>query len=296
MSEEITTGFINSWADAVRLALQERGSKLRMAVSEDMYQGEGAQVVELVGQTEARRVTSKNTPMEPANASHKIPWVYPNDYDWMDFVNSFDKLRRATDPTSQYARNAALAMGRAMDDELISAFFGTMKHGKDGSSSEAFDTSKYQIPVNEGGSNSNLTVEKLRATREAMRGSHVELEFENLWVGIGSSQERSLLSESEYINLDYDERPVLANGQLKSFLGFNFIVSERFDTDSNGYRRVPIWAESGMHLGVWMDLNPNIHQREDLRGRPFQIDLMGTFGATRVEQGKVIEVLCDETA
>lgn len=296
MSEQITTGFIKSWADAVRLALQERGSKFRSTVSEATYVGEGAQVVEQIGQTEARRVTSKNVPMAPANATHKIPWVYPGDWEWMDFVNSFDKLRRATDPTSTYARNAALAMGRAMDDELIAAFFGDMKHGKDGSSSETFDTAKYRIPVNEGGANSNLTVEKLRATREAMRGAKVELEFENLWVAIGESQERSLLSQSEYINLDFDVRPVLKDGHLKSFLGFNFIVSTRLSKDASNYRRVPVWAESGMHLGVWMDLNPNIHQRLDLTGRPFQIDLMGTFGATRVEQGKVVEILCDETA
>ena len=44
----------------------------------------------------------------------------PKSYDWGDMVDNSDKLRMLIDPASPYAVNAAYAMGRAMDDLIIS--------------------------------------------------------------------------------------------------------------------------------------------------------------------------------
>ena len=56
--------------------------------------------------------------------------------------------------------------------------------------------------------------------------------------------------------------------------------------------QVPVYAKSGMHLGVWNDIQNTIGQREDIRGRPFQLYSLGTFGATRIEEKKVVRVWC----
>jgi len=50
---------------------------------------------------------------------------------------------------------------------------------------------------------------------------------------------------------------------------------------------VPAWAKSGMHLGLWNDVQTSISRRNDLRGEPWQSYVTASFGATRLEENKV---------
>ena len=43
------------------------------------------------------------------------------DYEYADLIDKQDQVRTLIDPTSSYAQAAAFALGRAMDDEIISA-------------------------------------------------------------------------------------------------------------------------------------------------------------------------------
>jgi hypothetical protein len=47
-----------------------------------------------------------------------------------------------------------------------------------------------------------------------------------------------------------------------------------------------------MHLGMWNDISADISQRKDLGGLPYQVYLYGTFGATRLEEKRVVQVPC----
>ena len=42
-------------------------------------------------------------------------------YEWAALIDDADKVRMVVDPTSSYARAAAAAIGRAMDDVVIDA-------------------------------------------------------------------------------------------------------------------------------------------------------------------------------
>ena len=48
-----------------------------------------------------------------------------------------------------------------------------------------------------------------------------------------------------------------------------------------------------MHLGMWNDINARITERDD-KSYATQVYLAGTFGATRLMEGKVVQVLCDD--
>ena len=52
------------------------------------------------------------------------------DYEYADLIDNQDKIRTLIDPTSSYALAAAYAIGRAMDDEIISAVSGTAFTGE----------------------------------------------------------------------------------------------------------------------------------------------------------------------
>jgi hypothetical protein len=56
--------------------------------------------------------------------------------------------------------------------------------------------------------------------------------------------------------------------------------------------RVAAYVKSGLCLGMWNDITTDVSQRKDLAGLPMQVYVYGTFGATRVEAGKIIEIIC----
>ena len=52
---------------------------------------------------------------------HSRRMVTQTEYEWADLIDDADKVQMLIDPTSTYARAAAAAMSRAIDDELIAA-------------------------------------------------------------------------------------------------------------------------------------------------------------------------------
>lgn len=291
MSVYVTTHFVQQYADNVQLLLQQRGSKLRMAVTEGTYTGKSAKVVEQVGKVTAQKRTSRHADTPLISTPADARWVFPVDYEWADLVDDQDKLRMLIDPTSSYAINGAYALGRGMDEEIITSFFGDSKTGENGSTTTSFPSGNQVLTTV--GSTTGMNVAKLRAAKKILMANEVDIDNDPLFVAITAAQHDDLLAETQAISLDYNTRPVLVDGRITSFMGFNFIHTELLDTDSSAYRRCPCWAKSGMHLGVWGEITTKISERAD-KSYATQVYVAGTFGATRLEEGKVVEIKCAE--
>lgn len=294
MSVNIPNHFAQQFATNVQLLLQQKDSRLRSLVTDGQYIGEQASPVDQIDAVEMQAVTGRFEAMPRVDADTARRWVTPEDFDLPQMIDSFDKLRLLTDPQSKYVENAVNAAKRKMDGVIIKNFFAAAKTGKSGSSTTALPSSQV-VAVNQGASsNVGLTVAKLREARRILRANEVDLDMDPITAVISSKQEDNLLAEAQVISLDFNDRPVLVDGRLKSFLGINFVPSERLQVDGNSYRRVPIFAKSGMHLGIWNDITTDISQRKDIRGLPFQAYVYMTIGATRLEEKKVVEVKCAE--
>ncbi len=295
MSQNVPTHYAQEYASTIGLLLQQRGSRLRDTVMFHPITGaKAASVIDQIGKVEATKRTTRYPTLTPADTPTDRPWVYPSDYDWNDLVDSIDKLRMVTDPTSSYAVNGAYAMGRAQDREIISAFFGDRKTGEAGGTTTSFSAT-YQIAVNFASSgNVGLTVAKMREAKRLMMAAEVDLENDPLTMGVTAKQHDNLLAEVQVISLDFNEKPVMVEGKIDRFLGFNLKHTELLSTDTNSYRRVPAYAKSGVVLAMWNDITTDISQRKDLAGLPFQVYVYGTFGATRTEEGRVVEIKCAE--
>jgi hypothetical protein len=294
MSFEITTHFVQQYTTNVQLLLQQKGSKLRGAVTVGSYTGKAAKAIEQVGPVTAQKrvVRHGDTPLisTPADAR----WVFPTDYEWADLIDQQDKLRMLIDPASSYALNGAYALGRAMDDEIIAAFFGVSKTGENGSTNTSFDSANQQVAVATGSTGATgLNISKLREAKKILMANEVDIDNDPLFVIITAEQHDDLLNEAQAISLDYNTRPVLVDGKITAFMGFNFIHTERLGVDGSSYRRVPAFAKSGMHMGLFDDVSTMISERAD-KGYATQVYVKGTFGATRTEEGKVVEILCAE--
>lgn len=295
MSDQVPVHYAQEYASTIDLLLQQRGSRLRDTVSYKQITGaKAAAVVDQIGSVEAVKRTGRYTPIVPINTPTDRPWVYPSDYDWNDMIDTIDKLRTITDPTSSYAINGAYAMGRAQDREIIAAYFADRKTGESGGTTTSFLAANV-VAVNFAASgNVGLTVAKLREAKRIMLAAEVDIENDPLSLPVTAKQHDNLLAEIQVISLDFNEKPVLAEGNITRFLGFNFKHTELLAVDANAYRRVPAYAKSGMYLAMWNDITTDVSVRKDLQGLPTQVYVYGTFGATRIEEKKVVEIKCAE--
>lgn len=295
MSDQIPTHYAQQYADTIQLLLQQAGSRLASTVFPKSVTGaKAAVVVDQIGKVEATKRTTRYPPLAPADTPADRPWVYPSDYDWNDLIDSIDKLRLLTDPQSAYVQNGRNALGRAQDREIIAAFFGDMKTGENGGTTTTFPAG-YVVAVNFGAAgNVGLTVAKLREAKRLLMAADVDIETEELTLGVTAKQHDNMLAEIQVISTDFNEKPVLVEGKITRFLGFNFKHTELLATDVSAYRRNPAYCKSGMCLATWNGISADVSQRKDLAGLPIQVYVFGTFGSTRVENGKVIEIKCAE--
>jgi len=295
MSDQIPTHYAQEYASTIDLLLQQKGSRLRDSVSFKQITGaKAAVVVDQIGAVDAVKRTGRYAPIVPINTPTDRPWVYPSDYDWNDMIDSIDKLRTITDPTSTYAINGTYAMGRAQDKEIINGFFADRKTGETGATTVTFPAGQV-VAVNFAASGAvGLTVAKLREAKRLLMAAEVDLDNDPITLVVTSKQHDNLLAEVQVISLDFNEKPVMAEGLVTRFLGFNFKRTELLQLDTNSYRRAPAYAKSGMYLAMWNDITTDISQRKDLQGIPTQVYVYGTFGSTRIEDKKVIEIKCSE--
>lgn len=293
MSLNIPDHYVISFTTNIELLLQIKGSKLRGTVTEGHYVGKQAAVVDQIGSVEMSQVTSRFAPIVFSDANVDRRWVVPTDWDLAQRIDSFDKLRLLTDPESSYTQNAVFSAGRRMDRTVIQAFQATAKTGEQGGTNTSF-TAANEVDVAVGGANSRLNVAKLLEVKEKMMANFVDFDMEEAYVGLTAKDNTSLLNEVQITSAQFNgqDRPVLKDGKVDSFLGFRFIPCELIESAAAGTNEVtvPVWVKSGMHLGIWNDIQNTPSRRMDLKGHPYQIYTQATFGATRTQENKVYAI------
>ena len=302
MSINITQLQVQQYANTIQLLLQQKGSKLAQAVMTGSHVGKQASPVDQIGAIAANRVTSRFAPMPRVDASVDRRWVFPVDYDVPQLLDTYDRLRLLNDPTSALVQSAMYSLGRAKDDEIIDAFFGNSKTGENASTTVSFGTTLtssngQNVAVAHGAAGATgLTVAKLIEAKRQLMANEVDLDSDPITAVITSKQHGNLLNEIQVVSKDFNETPVLVEGRVTRYLGINFLTCERLKTgtdDAAGTSTmVPMFSRSGMYLGMWNDIQASISQRNDIQGEPWQAYAKGTFGATRLEEKKIVRIWC----
>ena len=291
MSNQITTAFVQQYSSNVQMLSQQMGSYLRGAVDVESVVGKNA-FFDQVGKTTAVLRTSRHSDTPQVDTPHSRRRVSLADYEWADLIDNADKVRLLIDPTSSYAKAAAAAMGRAMDDVIIAALGGTSYTGETGSTSVTLPSG--QKPYSGSNQTTGLTVDKLLAAKKILDLADVDPSLPRFIV-CGPTQISDLLNETEVTSSDFNTVKALAMGQLDSFLGFKFIVSNRlkFDATNTDDRLVYAFTSDAIKLAVGQDVLARIDERAD-KSYSTQVYYAMSIGATRMEEEKVVEIACDE--
>lgn len=301
MSENLLQLFTTQFSTNLELKLQQSGSKLRGKVLEGTHVGKQASPMNQIGAIALKAPAGRFAPKNRTDADFTRRWVFPQDGEIDQLIDSFDELKTIVDPKSQYVSNAANAVGRGWDDCIILNATASAQVGTDanGLTAETFDTTKYQIAVNFNSSAaSGLTVDKLIETKRIATKYHNDLDVESITLVIGSQQEADLLRQAQVVSTEFNDKPVLVDGRVRRFLGFDIVTSERlpYSRGAANQRGVLAFVKSGMYLGMWKDQTNSITIRNDLSGQPWDLYTSVSFGATRTQPGKLFEILCADTS
>ena len=280
----ITEAMVKQFGANVEFLVQQKGSRLRSAVRvETGIVGEDA-FFEQLADTAAVKKTTRNADTPLVKSDHRRRRVSMFDFEWADLVDKQDKLKLIIDPENAYAINAAWAMGRAIDDEIILSFNASASTGKTGSTSTPLPSSQQVLPAATG-----LTVDKLRQAKEILDSADVDPD-EARFIVVAPAQMTDLLETTEVTSSDFNTVRALVQGQLDTFLGFKFITSNRLPANSTADGRLNFaWAMNGMLLAVAQDLQTRIEQRAD-KSFANQVYLSLGIGTTRMQEEKVVEI------
>lgn len=287
MSIEVTTAFVQQYSANVQMLSQQKGSLLRDAVRTESMTGKNA-FFDQVGKATAQKRTTRHADTPQIDTPHARRRVTLVDYEYADLIDEQDKVKMLIDPTSAYAQAAAFALGRAMDDEIISAALGTAFTGETGSTSTALPAGQQ---IANGGA--DLTVAKLRTAKKTLDLASVDPSIPR-YIAVGPDQIEALLGDTNVTSSDFNTVKALVQGEVNQFMGFNFITSNRLSKAGN-IRSCFAWAEDGLALAIGKDVMARIDERSD-KGYATQVYYCMSIGSTRMEEEKVVQIDCDESA
>ena len=287
MSSQITTAFVNQFSSNVTMLSQQMGSLLRNTVDVETINGEKA-FFDQVGSAAAVQRTTRNADTPIMETPHARRMVSLKDFEYADLVDDQDKIRMLIDPTSTYARAAAAAMGRAMDDEIIAAFNANALTGKTGATSTALPSSQ-QIAHGSAG----LTIAKLVEAKQKLDEQSVDPSIRR-YIACSPKQISDLLNNTTVTSADFNTVRALATGTISEFVGFTFIVTNRLQVDGSSNRLVYAWAQDGIKMAIGKEPTARIEERAD-KSYSTQVYYCSSFAATRMEEDKVVEIACQES-
>lgn len=290
MSNQITTAFVQQYSSNVQMLSQQMGSVLRGVVDVESVTGKSS-FFDQVGKTTAVVRSSRHADTPQIDTPHSRRRVTLADYEWADLIDNADKVRLLIDPTSSYAKAAAAAMGRAMDDVIIAALGGTAYTGETGSTSVALPAAQkpYSSSQTDG-----LTITKLLEAKRLLDAADVDPSLQRYLV-CGPKQIGDLLGTTQVTSSDFNTVKALAQGQVDSFLGFQFIVTNRLKLDATNTddRLAYAFTADAIKLAIGQDVLARIDERAD-KSYSTQVYYAMSIGATRMEEEKVVEIACDE--
>jgi len=286
MSFQITTAFVNQFGANIDLLSQQKDSRFMGKVRMESQTGEIG-FYEQIGATAAVERTSRHGDTPRVDTPHARRSVTMQTFEWADLIDQADRVRLLIDPTSSYAKSAMMAMNRSRDDIMIEAALGTAKTGKNGTTNVVLPASQKVAAAATG-----LTIAKLRAASQIINANDVDPDIRR-YMAITAQQLDDLLATTEITSSDFNTVKALVEGKVNEFMGFTFLRSERLTLDSNSDRQIIAWAEDGILLAQGSNNITRITERDD-KSYSTQVFRSEDFGATRMEEDKVVEIACVE--
>lgn len=275
----------NTYSDNMLMLTQQKVAGVAPTVYQKTCSGEVA-FQEQIASAEADEKLSRNEAVRNTDPDYDRRKIVPRYFYMAPLVDQMDKVMMLKDPTNEIVQSNAAGLLRKKETIVCEAFHGTSYSGKAGTTSNALSGSSLIASDSVG-----LTMTKIRAAKKALDEN--EVEQENRYFACSAEQIEDLLATTEATSIDYAQVKALVSGQIGTICGFGFVQTERLPADAASARKCAAYHKNGVVLGTWLDLKASI---DILPGVHFSAQIYAgqSYGATRLEEKRVIQVLCAE--
>lgn len=279
----LTAAYVQGFERIVRHLAQQGISRVRPFVTErasnaEKHNWERLASIAAVQKTSARAATPEADGVWSRRVSIAQTWHAGDSFEHEDVAQVL------VDPNSAIANNIAMAMKRAVDDEIIAAATGAAMQGT--GSTVAFPAGQLlsypTVP---------FSFDMVTEVTEKFLKNNIDPSEPKVFV-IGPTQMRKLLQLSEATSDDYVNAKVLSQkGYVESWMGYTWVVSTRLLKPVTTDISCLAFTKRAIGLHVAKDIWTRIAERPDI-SFAWQVYAAYTMGAVRTEDEHIVHVNC----
>jgi hypothetical protein len=219
------------------------------------------------------------------NVAHTKPTATLENWNAPEYTDIFDQAEVNFDEKSELAYTIAGAIGRRKDQLIIDAM-------------DAVDhsTNSMQVTAAIGGTDSNLNTAKLRRASRLLNAKGVE--GANRHILVSAIGLEALLGTTEATSADYNTVRALVNGEISTFVGFQFHIIEDRDEDGLEITTGDVRHTHAYHsasTGIATGLNFRTEVNYIAQKTSWLCNGILKAGAAARDEDGMVEILCDET-
>ena len=228
------------------------------------------------------QVRVPQTDVTPLNVTYSQATVTLTDYIAAEYSDIFNQAKVNFDERQELVQVVGKAIGRRSDQMIIDAL--------------AASSTSLTVATSIGGAGTNLNMAKLREASRLLNTSNVPAE--DRYILIHASQLSSLLSETAVTSSDFNSVKALVQGDITSFMGFNFItIGDRTEGGLTGggsgsTRKVYAYHKMAVGMAESMAIRSEINYIPEKTS--WLVSSMFSAGAVAIDAGGCVDITCTE--
>ncbi len=283
MTATVTTQFRRQFDSSLRIATQQRDSRLMRTVTDrGMIEGDSFTISNLgsAGFLDENVVRHGDTTW--SEIAHAARLVYMRDYFKALPLDRADIPKMTANPVTggQYMQALISARNRRIDQLIYQALGGSI--------SSVDGLTAYTLPAGQVIVNGGTGMTKAKMIQAKVLMSAQELDDEEVFIAYNSVALGEILADTTLTSADYMAGRMLQNGDLASkFLGLNWVKYEALTKVSTVYTTYA-WTKDAIHFGKGFE-EGDVAKRPDKKNT-LQVSLAASYGAGRQDDTKVVQI------
>jgi hypothetical protein len=277
MAQNVTSAFVTLFESEVKQAYQGEALLRGTMRSRQNVQGNTVKFPKIGKGVATVRVPQ--TDVTPLNVTYSQVTATMSDYIAAEYSDIFHQSHINFDERRELVEVVSKSIARRMDQICIDAL--------DAASSPS------TVATGIGGATSNMNIEKIRAAAKALNEKNVP--SENRYMLMHASQLDALLGETEVTSSDFASVKALVQGEINTFMGFNFVTMG--DRDEGGVPKPSTRTCFAWHRDS-MGYAESIAQKTEVNYVPektsFLVSSMFSAGAIAIDDEGIVKISCTE--
>ena len=281
---------------------QQMGSRLQQVCNVEAMEGNKTHFDKL-GKATATEKSSRLETRQYAEQTFERRHVTETLAEYSTAIDIEDAIKHASNPKSELTKAAVNALARQKDSVIINAISGNASVTTNGSSANQALTLSVVVAdhtYDSGSGDVGLTPGKLKKAIRLLKENYGDNGSSKMYVVAPNKQIMNLTTDTEVISKDFRNSAVVEGpgivSSLSGYLGLEFIEYEDTGVDGSDDEKVFLLTDDAIKLGIFQTLTIDQFKDTTRIGSPDALAVYEAIGSTRMDENKVVEILCDPLA